>query len=284
MTATRILAASEWGVHHGAASGQDTAGAVEVAGLGHPRLRVAHLSDSHVSCGAGWMAERESFGLPPFDPIHTAYTDGKDETATDTITTMAQFRAQVAALKDAGADLIIHTGDLLNMPTAESVQFVHEVLTDAGLPWLFTCGNHDWCYEGLGGDRRSMTSEAGRQAVRAEWRERRLGALFEGKNPSHWVEEVHGLTFIGLDNSTCMVNEEQHDFFRAAHDAAPGAVVLLLHVPLFIDELKVAMTGEDGEGYYCVRPPPPPPPPLLQPLLPFQPEPTPTPLPQPSAF
>ena len=72
-----------------------------------------------------------------------------------------------------------------------------------------------------------MTSEAGRQAVRAEWRERRLGALFEGKNPSHWAEEVHGLTFIGLDNSTCMVNEEQHDFFRAAHDAAPGAVVLL---------------------------------------------------------
>ena len=79
MTATRILAASEWGVHHGPASGQDTAGAVEVAGLGRPRLRVAHLSNSHVSCGAGWMAERESFGLPPADPIHTAYTDGKDE-------------------------------------------------------------------------------------------------------------------------------------------------------------------------------------------------------------
>ena len=28
-------------------------------------------------------------------------------------------------------------------------------------------------------------------------------------------------------------------------------MVLLLHVPLFLPKLKEAMTGADGEGYYC---------------------------------
>ena len=113
-------------------------------------LRVLHLSDSHVSTGDRWMAEREAFGLPAADPIHTAYTDGQDETDPSTLTTMRQFRAQVAAGVAAGAELIVHTGDLLNIPSEDSVTFVHDVLTEAGLPFVFIAGNHDWCYEGLG--------------------------------------------------------------------------------------------------------------------------------------
>lgn len=118
-------------------------------GLCHA-LRVLHLSDSHVSCGEGWMAERQAFGLPAPDPIHTAYTDGEDETAPSTQATMRQFREQVAAGVSAGAELIVHTGDLLNIPSEDSVAFVHSVLTEAGLPFVFISGNHDWCYEGLG--------------------------------------------------------------------------------------------------------------------------------------
>lgn len=221
----------------------------------HRTLRVLHVSDSHVSCGDGWMSEREAFGLPAADPIHTAYTDGKDPTASSTETTMRQFREQVTAGVQSGADLIVHTGDLLNIPSEESVAFVHDVLVKSGLPFFFISGNHDWCYEGLGGDRRSMRSEAGRQAVRAEWRTKRLAPLFpNGKSSSHWSEEIDGLVFLAVDNSTCMVGHEQHSFYRStvAKAGREGkSVVLLLHVPLFLPELKVAMAGADGEGYYC---------------------------------
>ena len=168
---------------------------------------------------------------------------------------MQQFRDQVVAGVQAGAELIVHTGDLLNIPSEESVTFVHDVLAESGLPFLFISGNHDWCYEGLGGDRRSMISEAGRQAVRAEWRTKRLAPLFpNGRSSSHWSEEIDGLIFIAVDNSTCMVGHEQHSFYcnTVAKAGREGkSVVLLLHVPLFLPELKVAMAGADGEGYYC---------------------------------
>ena len=100
-----------------------------------------------------------------------------------------------------------------------------------------------------------MVSEAGRQAVRAEWRTRRLGLLFpNGRGGDRWSEEIAGLMFVAIDNSTCIVGREQHAFYRSVIEAADRAgksVVLLLHVPLFLDELKAAMAGDDGEGYYC---------------------------------
>lgn len=100
-----------------------------------------------------------------------------------------------------------------------------------------------------------MVSEAGRQAVRAEWRTKRLTPLFpNGRSASHWSDEIDNLVFIAVDNSTCMVTPDQHEFYRStvAKAGREGkSVVLLLHVPLYLPELKTAMAGADGEGYYC---------------------------------
>ena len=168
---------------------------------------------------------------------------------------MRQFREQVAAGVAAGAELIVHTGDLLNIPSEESVAHVHTVLTEAGRPFVYISGNHDWCYEGLGGGAEEAVSEAGRQAVRAEWRNKRLGPLFpNNRSSSHWSEEIGGLVFVAIDNSTCMVDREQHQFYRSAVDAAfrgGKCVLLLLHVPLFLPDLAAAMAGDDGAGDYC---------------------------------
>jgi hypothetical protein len=75
-----------------------------------------------------------------------------------------------------------------------------------------------------------------------------------GRSSSHWSEEIDGLVFVAVDNSTCMVGHEQHAFYRSTVGRANRegkSVVLLLHVPLFLPALKVAMAGADGEGYYC---------------------------------
>ena len=151
-------------------------------------LRVFHLSDSHVTLETGsYKAERVELGLGPDDKIADAYTADRGFDAP------GLFEAQVAAAVSAGAECLIHTGDFLNVPDPETIAWVTEVLENSGLPYMFTSGNHDWCYEGLGGDRRTMSSEEGRQAVRAEWRERRLLGLFEeGADPGMWSREFGG--------------------------------------------------------------------------------------------
>jgi hypothetical protein len=191
-----------------------------------------------------------ALGLAADDPMHDR----------DTVRALANFEAQVALAVARGADMVVHTGDLLNLPSAETVAWVAGVVRRSGLPFRFVCGNHDWCYEGLGGDRRSMQSEAGRQAVRSEWREKRLRPLFGAFEPSHWSEDVAGLRLIALDNSTCRVSAAQLAFFE---ERAAGAlpVVLLLHVPLHTPALKAsleaigcgAVEGEAGVmmGYLC---------------------------------
>jgi hypothetical protein len=190
-------------------------------------LRVCHISDSHISLETeSWRKERVALGLPPEDPMH----EGRAIQAA-----IDNFEEQVALAVAGGVDLIVHTGDFLNLPSEESIAYCKSVLDRSGIPYRYTCGNHDWCYEGLGGDRRSMTSEAGRRAVRDEWREKRLLPLFgESRDPDAWSEDISGLRFVAIDNSTCRVTEAQASFFAAEVAREPRLpVVLLVHVPLY---------------------------------------------------
>ena len=154
-----------------------------------------HFSDSHVSLETeSWRQERVSLGLEPEDPMHEGH---------ETERALRNFEQQVALAVERKADLIINTGDLLNLPSEETIAWVKNIIERAGIPFRFISGNHDWCFEGLGGDRRSMQSEAGRQAVRAEWREKRLRPLLGPCDGSHWHEDVGGVRLIAIDNSTC---------------------------------------------------------------------------------
>lgn len=38
------------------------------------------------------------------------------------------------------ANLIIHTGDLLNFPSPKAAAYTAEVMSRSGVPFLFTCG------------------------------------------------------------------------------------------------------------------------------------------------
>lgn len=227
----------------------DTSATVEISGVGlsAKRLSVYHLSDSHVTLDVqSWRDERRSMGLPSDDPIAAAYSSPKYNAA-------SLFESQVAEAVEAGADILVHTGDLLNIPCRETVDFLKGVLERSGLPFLFTCGNHDWCYEGLGGDRRSMTSKEGRSAVREEWRERRLLPLFCGRDPHMWSAELGGILWVAIDNSTCQVSREQRLFFESAMATSLLPVVLLVHVPLASQGLKQGMHAS-GCGVHAAQP------------------------------
>lgn len=105
-------------------------------------FRVYHLSDSHITLDVeSWRQERVALGLEPDDPIAAAYMhpkwDGEDP--------IALFEAQLAEAVEQKADLLIHTGDFLNVPCKETIAHVTAMLDQSGLDYLFTCGNHDWC-------------------------------------------------------------------------------------------------------------------------------------------
>ena len=191
--------------------------ALRVPGLPH-RLRTFHITDSHLDFGP--EAESGSFELSVY--LSGRYLDGvkanvlrgpetvHGHTARDP---REIFAAQVASAAEQGVDVLIHTGDLLNHPSPKSAAWVADTVRKSGIPhFLFISGNHDWqhCPVNLEG------VSSGSDKLRREWRARALPALFpDGRDMSHWHEDIGGLRFIGIDNSTRYITPEQLDWFEA---------------------------------------------------------------------
>ena len=79
-------------------------------------------------------------------------------------------RAFVAQIM--GLPMSIHVRGPLAREAA--VEWARARLEASGVPYLYVAGNHDWHYEGLPG------AEA---ALRAEWAEKRLKPLYQGRHP-----------------------------------------------------------------------------------------------------
>ena len=104
-----------------------------------------------------------------------------------------------------------------------------------------------------------MRSEVERQAVRERWTQRRLLGLFNigSGDPGQWAKQIGGVIFVAIDNSTCMVTPEQHEFYVAVVRGqreeergcgSPVPVILLVHVPLFTTATYQACPGQ---AFYC---------------------------------
>lgn len=186
---------------------------VRVDGLDEA-VSVLHITDSHISRGP----ETEAPYAACSARMHAACPEHDASFA---------FRAQLDLAARRRVDLLALTGDQVNYPGAAAVTWVADALRRAGVPYVYTAGNHDWHYEGLPG------SSA---ALRRDWRVRRLAPLYAG-DPAHAALEIGGLLFVAIDNSTYQVDDEQLAFFRA--QAARGLpLVLLCHVPLALPALR----------------------------------------------
>jgi UDP-2,3-diacylglucosamine pyrophosphatase LpxH len=116
---------------------------------------------------------------------------------------------------------LLLTGDIVNFPSAVSVKCVYARLMKAGIPWLYISGNHDWHYEGMAGNVDSL---------RKTWEEKSLLPLYNGRNPLFYSEVIHGINFVGIDNSTNEADDNQVQLLKDQL-IRPEPVVLISHIP-----------------------------------------------------
>jgi hypothetical protein len=132
------------------------------------------------------------------------------------------FVEALRVAKDSKAELVALVGDIVSFPSEAAVEWTLARLREAGLPWLYTAGNHDWHYEGMPGSLDSL---------RDTWIARRLAPLYQGRPPLASMRELHGVRFLAIDNSTYEILPAQLEFFR--EQVASGVpLVLFVHIPL----------------------------------------------------
>jgi hypothetical protein len=125
--------------------------------------------------------------------------------------------------KQSEIDLLALVGDIFSFPSEAAIDWVQGQLKQAGLPYLYTAGNHDWHYEGMKGSL---------ETLRDTWIEKRLKPLYQGNHPLMAAYEVKGITFLAIDNSHYQILPEQLEFFRS-HVSRGKPMVLMAHIPLF---------------------------------------------------
>jgi DNA repair exonuclease SbcCD nuclease subunit len=181
-------------------------------------LKILQITDIHISIADSNEADMMKFG----ERMHKAYSSLRKHYALDTSeTTFQYFDELLQKAKLQNVNLLLLTGDIVNFPSAVSAKYVCDRLTATGIPWLYTSGNHDWHYEGLPGNIDSL---------RNTWTKRSLLPLYSGHNPLFYSTIIHGINFVGIDNSTGEVNEEQIKFLREQL-SKPEPIMIISHIP-----------------------------------------------------
>ena len=114
----------------------DTSASIQVPGLSAP-LTVLHLSDSHVDVGAERGREQDMRFM------HGVYAQGAQDRTSGDVTLAADALASgLERGRAAHAELLCHTGDLVNFPSPMAVQHVQELIktgkgTESPLPDAF---------------------------------------------------------------------------------------------------------------------------------------------------
>jgi 3',5'-cyclic AMP phosphodiesterase CpdA len=181
-------------------------------------LKVMHITDTHISV----RVEQEAEMLKYTERMHKAYTGTRRHFSQDVSKTTFQYLDDgLQRAKKEHVELLLLTGDIVNFPSPASVEYVCDKLKQTGIPWLYIAGNHDWHYEGLPGTPESL---------RKTWIEKSLLPFYQGRNPLFYSEVIKGINFVGIDNSTMTVSQEQTEFLKAQL-ARPEPIILLSHIP-----------------------------------------------------
>jgi DNA repair exonuclease SbcCD nuclease subunit len=181
-------------------------------------LKFMQITDAHISINV----DQETNMMKYAERMHKAYTGSRRHFSQDTSKSTFEFLDDVLQkAKKEHVELLLLTGDIVNFPSAASVEYVCDRLKKTGIPWLYIAGNHDWHYEGL---------EGTLDVLRTTWIEKSLLPLYQGRNPLFYSEVIKGLNFAGIDNSTGKVSEEQINFLRTQLKRKEP-IILLSHIP-----------------------------------------------------
>ncbi len=181
-------------------------------------IRIMQITDSHIDIPNEKEADFSVYG----ERMHTAYMNPRRHYSRNiSKSTVEFFDDLLLKAKEENVELLLLTGDIVNFPSAVSVQHVYDRLRDTGIPWLYTSGNHDWHYEGM---------EGVPDSLRSVWEEKVLKPLYNGLNPLYYSEVIKGINFVNIDNSTGEISDEQEVFLRNQL-VKPEPVILLSHIP-----------------------------------------------------
>jgi 3',5'-cyclic AMP phosphodiesterase CpdA len=181
-------------------------------------LKLMHITDTHISVSV----EQETEMMKYAERMHKAYGGTRRHFSQDVSkSTFAYLDDVLQRAKKEHVELLLLTGDIVNFPSPASVEYVCDRLKQTGIPWLYIAGNHDWHYEGLPGTPESL---------RKTWIEKSLLPFYQGRNPLFYSEVIKGINFVGIDNSTTKVSQEQTEFLKAQL-ARPEPIILLSHIP-----------------------------------------------------
>lgn len=198
----------------------DTTATIRVEGLAQS-LRVMHVTDSHIAL----IDERDGAHLEACKNTREKFSSRRNDSLGAPIPTEKTFAEAVAAAKSAKVDLLALTGDIIHFPSKASVEAASIPLQEAGTPFLYTSGNHDWRFNDL-----TPSDELRRDA----WPQ--LALLHKGE-AAFSRRDVGGVRFIAADDSNYQITAEQLEFFRSS--LAPGMPsVLLIHIPISLPTLR----------------------------------------------
>jgi len=203
----------------------DVSATISVEGLAKP-VRLLHVTDTHM----GLVDER--------DPEHIATCRGSADrflhrhenldAEGKPIPPEDAFSHMMTTAQSQELDLIALTGDIIDFPAHASVDGILARVKIAGVPALYTAGNHDWMFP-------TDSKTSNRTELRAT-RWSALARLYEAE-PAYEMQDIGGVRILAVDDSTYQINESQLEFTRAAL-AVGLPTVILMHIPLSIPTLR----------------------------------------------
>lgn len=173
--------------------------------------KILQISDSHLTLfGPDEPEKRAQYAAKRF-------LDGK-------ITKAAYLAAKIDYAIHEKVDAVILSGDIIDFPSPENIEFLKTQLARLPMPYLYIFGNHDWQYFD------ETDTEYLNSVVRPQF-----DAFFKGD--SHWQTlKIGELCFAGIDNSADYAPAGTASLLEKLSETE-NDIILVQHVPLYSETL-----------------------------------------------
>lgn len=203
----------------------------------------------------------ESFKILHLSDTHVTLTDSNDPQAAvdyqnqrealfaseiaDSVDSKERFNQFFDFAEGIDANLIALTGDIIDAPTSGNLNCFKNALENSSVDHLYAFGNHDWTADWLNSSLGGYQSQMQRDLHIP---------MFEGiiAQDEQYVaiREFDAFKVIAVDNSNNQISAQQlqilYDHLDGSEDDKP--VILLMHVPLYIDSMVNDVVGMWGNA------------------------------------